>query len=291
MEIIEFVLYGIAIFMAITWMVGIRTYTKRGTRPAMSTVNTTALFIVSLITIPILEISAFHFLWIYPVAIFIGFLSISPPFSILSILGNILFNIVCLGLNFEEINRAEERIRRGVELVHKEGLTVEEAKTRIDEEDTLKEIAEKKQYKWILPRARTAILLYLAISFMGFVWLMNNAGNSNMVGISDTDFSIGVSFGFATIVMLLLVSICMATERGDWNIFIRIIFVPAMFFVNSILTPLMIFPVFILFWGLQIEINYLVDLIGSIISGLLIIVFSMRRSKLFREEKIHIDEL
>jgi hypothetical protein len=153
----------------------------------------------------------------------------------------------------------------------------------------MKKIPEKKQYKWILPRARTAILLYLAISFIGSVWLMNNAGNT--VGINDTNFSIGVSFGFTPIVMLLLVSICMATERGDWNIFIRIIFVPAMFFVNSILTPLMIFPVFILFWGLQIEINYLVDLIGSIISGLLIIVFSMRRSKLFREEKIHIDEL
>ena len=135
MEIIEFVLYGIAIFMAITWMVGIRTYTKRGTRPAMSTVNTTVLFIASLITIPILEVSALHFLWIYPVAIFIGMLSTSPPFSILSILGNILFKIVCLGLNYEEINKAEERVRRGVELVNKEGLTVEEAKARIDEED------------------------------------------------------------------------------------------------------------------------------------------------------------
>ena len=134
---IEFVLYGIAIFMAITWMVGIRTYTKRGTRPTMSTINTTVLFIASLITIPILEISALHFLWVYPVAIFIGMLSIFRPFSILSILGNILFKTVCLGLNFEEINKAEERIRRGVELVNKEGLTVEEAKARIDEEDAL----------------------------------------------------------------------------------------------------------------------------------------------------------
>ena len=285
---IEFVLYGIAIFVTITWMVGIRIYTKRGTRPTMSTINTTVLFIASLITIPILEISAFHFLWVYPVAIFIGMLSISPPFSILSILGNILFNIVCLGLNFEEINKAEERIRRGVELVNKEGLTVEEAKARIDEEDTLKEIAEKKQYKWILPRARTAILLYLAISFMGSVWLMNNAGN--MVGISDTDFSIGSSFGFAALVMLLFVSICMATERGDWNIFIRIIFVPAMWLVNSILSILMTFPVFILFLGLQIEINYYARLSGLLISGLLIIAFSMRRSKLFIEEKTRIDE-
>ena len=78
MEIIEFVLYGIAIFMAITWMVGIRTYTKRGTRPAMSTVNTTVLFIASLITIPILEVSAFHFLWIYPVSEVLTAVSIKP---------------------------------------------------------------------------------------------------------------------------------------------------------------------------------------------------------------------
>ena len=155
-------------------------------------------------------------------------------------------------------------------------------------EDALKEIAEKKQYKWILPRARTAILLYLAISFMGSVWLMNNAGN--MVGINDTDFSIGSSFGFAALVMLLFVSICMATERGDWNIFIRIIFVPAMWLVNTYLAAFTAIPAFILFMLLQIEINYYAHLSGLLISGLLIIAFSMRRSKLFIEEKTRIDE-
>ena len=151
----------------------------------------------------------------------------------------------------------------------------------------MKKIPEKKQYKWILPRAWTAILLYLAISIMGSEWLMNNAGT--MAGFNNDD-SIVLSLGFATIVMLLFVSICMATERGDWNIFIRIIFVPAMYFVNSILSLLMTFPVLILFLGLQIEINYFIDLIGLLISGLLIIAFAMRRSKLFIEEKTRIDE-
>ena len=44
MEIIEFVLYGVAIFMTITWMVGIRTYTKQGTGVTIQTVNTAMLF-------------------------------------------------------------------------------------------------------------------------------------------------------------------------------------------------------------------------------------------------------
>ncbi len=64
MEIIEFVLYGVAIFMTITWMVGIRTYTKQGNGVTIQTINTAMLFFVSLITVPILEISSLHFLWI-----------------------------------------------------------------------------------------------------------------------------------------------------------------------------------------------------------------------------------
>ena len=98
MEIIEFVLYGVAIFMTITWMVGIRTYTKQGTGVTIQTVNTAMLFFVSLITVPILEISSLHFLWIYPASIVIGTLSLHPPLSILSYPGRIFAALVCLGL-------------------------------------------------------------------------------------------------------------------------------------------------------------------------------------------------
>tara|TARA_B110000263_G_C15117774_1_gene422855 strand:- start:308 stop:754 length:447 start_codon:yes stop_codon:yes gene_type:complete len=148
----------------------------------------------------------------------------------------------------------------------------------------MKKIPEKKQYKWILPRAWTAILLYLAISITCGELLMKYG--EVMVGSNlDDDFLIGVSFGFTTLVMLLFVSICMVTERGDWNIFIRIIFVPAMYLVNSFLAVVMIIPA--LFF--QIEINYYIELIGLLISGILIIAFAMRRSKLFIEEKTRID--
>jgi hypothetical protein len=148
---------------------------------------------------------------------------------------------------------------------------------------------EKKQYKLILPRAWTAILLYLAISIICGELLIKFVDVPVDVPVSNDDFLIGISLGFSTLVMLLFVSICMVTERGDWNIFIRIIFVPAMYLVNSFLSVLMTFPVLIIFLGLQIEINYFIDLIGLLISGLLIIAFAMRRSKLFIEEKTRID--
>jgi len=144
---------------------------------------------------------------------------------------------------------------------------------------------EKKQYKLILPRAWTAILLYLAISIICGELLIKFVDVPVDVPVSNDDFLIGVSLGFSTLVMLLFVSICMVTERGDWNIFIRIIFVPAMYLVNSKLAVIIIIPA--LFF--QIEINYYIELIGLLASGLLIIAFSMSRSKLFIEEKTHID--
>jgi hypothetical protein len=98
MEIVELTIYVIAIFLALAWAFGIRTYTKRGTGTTMATVNTTMLFFISLIMLPILELSALHFLWIYPVSVVIGMLSLSPPFSILSYPGRIFASIVCIGL-------------------------------------------------------------------------------------------------------------------------------------------------------------------------------------------------
>ena len=56
----------------------------------------------------------------------------------------------------------------------------------------MKKIPEKKQYKWILPRAWTAILLYLAISITCGELLMKYG--EVMVGSNlDDDFLIGVS--------------------------------------------------------------------------------------------------
>jgi hypothetical protein len=140
---------------------------------------------------------------------------------------------------------------------------------------------EKKQYKLIFPKVWTGLLLYLVISIVCGELLMKYVEDALIVGY----------FGLATLFMLIFVSVCMFTERGDWNIFIRIIFVPAMWLVNSILAVLITFPAFILFSSLPIENNYFIDLIGLLASGLLIITFSMSRSKLFIEMKTSNDNM
>ena len=134
---------------------------------------------------------------------------------------------------------------------------------------------EKKQYKLIFPKVWTGLLLYLVISVVCGELLMKYVEDALIAGY----------FGLSTLFMLIFVSVCMFTERGDWNIFIRIIFVPAMWIVNSILALLLTFPAFILFSSLPIENNYFIDLIGLLASGSLIIAFSMSRSKLFIEMK------
>jgi hypothetical protein len=134
MEIAGYIVYGIGIILAITWMIGIRTYTKSGQGVTMSTVNTTMLFIVSLVVVPILNLTPLHLLWMYPASFILGMLSLAFPFSLLSIPGNIVAFIACAGLNQEEVQNNKDRIQRGLELVHSEGLTVEEAKKRLEEE-------------------------------------------------------------------------------------------------------------------------------------------------------------
>lgn len=134
MEIAEYIIYVVGVILALTWMIGIRTYTKSGQGVTMSTVNTTMLFLVSLVVVPILKLSPLHLFWMYPVSFVLGMLSLAFPFSLLSISGNIVAFIACVGLNQEEIQRNKGRIQRGVELVHREGLSVEEAKKRLEEE-------------------------------------------------------------------------------------------------------------------------------------------------------------
>ena len=134
MEILEYVTYGAGVFITLIWMLGIRTKTLSGEGVAMSTVNATMLFIVCLAVIPFLNVSYFHLFWAFSTSVVIGLLSLSFPFSILSIFGHVIFWVACLGLDKEEINRNTERLRRLIELVHQDGLSIEEAKTKLEEE-------------------------------------------------------------------------------------------------------------------------------------------------------------
>ena len=135
MEILEIIIFIVGILFSMSWMYGIRTNIKRGDGVAKGTVNITMLFIISLILVSILKISSFHLFWMFPVSMFFGFLSQTLfPFSLLSIPSNIITIISCLGLNESEVARNTAAVDRGNELVHIEGLTIEEAKKRLKEE-------------------------------------------------------------------------------------------------------------------------------------------------------------
>lgn len=134
MEILEYITLGIGVILALGWLAGIRSYTLSGQNVTMQTVNTTMLFIVSLVVVVILNLPYFHLLWMYPTSFILGFMSMIFPFTLLSIFGNVIAFIACIGLDPNEVKKNNDRILRGVELVHDEGLTIEEAKKRLEEE-------------------------------------------------------------------------------------------------------------------------------------------------------------
>ena len=129
-----YIVYGVGILLAIVWMLGLRTYTRDGRGIQMTTVNITMLFIISLVLISVLHISPLNLLWMYPVSIALGMLSLVFPFSLLSLPGHVIYFIACIGLSKNEIDRNKERIRRGVELVQRDGLTVADAKKQLEKE-------------------------------------------------------------------------------------------------------------------------------------------------------------
>jgi hypothetical protein len=75
--------YAVGAFIAITWIIGIRTYTLQGRPPMKQTINQTMLFVVSLVLIPVLSWSPLHLLWMFPASFILGLLSIVFPFSLL----------------------------------------------------------------------------------------------------------------------------------------------------------------------------------------------------------------
>jgi hypothetical protein len=121
--------------MAITWFIGIRKFTKSGEGIDRGCVNTTMLFIVSLIMVPLIDLSPLHLLWMFPVSIGMGSLSILCfPFNLLSLAGQVVGNIACFGLDPTIVQRNKKKLHRYAELRQFEGLTIEEAMKRLKEE-------------------------------------------------------------------------------------------------------------------------------------------------------------
>lgn len=131
MEIAGYIIYGVGVLLATVWLVGIRLHTNSGQGVTMSTVNITMLFIVSLVLVPIIKLEPLHLLWMYPSSFLIGTLSLMFPFSLLSIPGNLLAKIACVGLDQSEIAIKKERINKMRELILSENITAEEAKEKL----------------------------------------------------------------------------------------------------------------------------------------------------------------
>ena len=83
MHIIAYILYSICVLIAISWGILIRSKAK--TQQVIEKIFEVhgLLMVASLILVPILSISPFHLLWMFPVSFLLGPLSMIFPFRLL----------------------------------------------------------------------------------------------------------------------------------------------------------------------------------------------------------------
>jgi hypothetical protein len=87
--------------------------------------------------------------------------------------------------------------------------------------------------------------------------------------------------------MLLIISVCMVYERGQWNIWKRIGFVILSVFIQVYFNYLFLSQLFDIFWKIleNIMLGGLILLIVLFIETLPLVVYAMSRSELFVERK------
>lgn len=110
MKIFGIILCVISFWLVVSFAWGVRRNTKTGASVTMQTVNMAMLFFVQNLIVGIFHLNPLHFLWMIPLSFFLGILSISFPFSLLTPLGNIYAHLCCIGLDKEEIERNNERM-------------------------------------------------------------------------------------------------------------------------------------------------------------------------------------
>ena len=114
----EAILWLIGATIALSWGYGIRTRTASGVGVTNQTVNTTMLFFVSLFVSPALG-STWHLLWLFPLSVVIGTLSLAPPFALLTPFGQRFGTVCCIGLDQSEISAKGAAFHDGAELAMK----------------------------------------------------------------------------------------------------------------------------------------------------------------------------
>lgn len=133
MEIVGWILWAVAILFVFSWIRGIRTYVRTGRGVQQATVNQTMLLLGLVLAVPLIGFSPLHLLWLLPVGFVVGMLSLTFPFSLLSILGKPFGRLCCLGLDPHEVARNTQRLERFSQLVT-QGMTPEEAMATLERE-------------------------------------------------------------------------------------------------------------------------------------------------------------
>ena len=121
-------IYVIALMITLKWMYGNRLYIREGRDLTTRTAAITGLFLVSIITVFVTDISSFHLLWIFPVCWIVGS---AFPFGPLALLGKLVLALSCTGLSKDKADRNREKLATAKQII-------EESKSQDDAVEKLK---------------------------------------------------------------------------------------------------------------------------------------------------------
>ncbi len=129
------------------------------------------------------------------------------------------------------------------------------------------EIAATSTYKWRTGRAWLGLVCF---------WLLAMAGAGALARLGTDPSHEG---GWVTLVMLVFVSLCMVTERGEWATWKKIGFVFLAWLVQALLSVAVVLIIGVALVSQQR--SHLIDRTSGFLSSIPIVIYAMRRSSLF----------
>lgn len=127
----------------------------------------------------------------------------------------------------------------------------------------------KRQYRWKPEPTFWGLFIYIVAS-LSTVW------------ITKLDKTLRGFSGFIILVMVVFLVVCMATERGQWRVWQRVGFVPLGWLAEAVIC----FPVWLLITS-HLPLGGFRDETTTLLSGLAVVLYAMRRSRLFVELHDH----
>ena len=99
MNVVGYIIYGLSILFTLGWCMKIRERAKAVQASEKSMELQGFLMTISLILIPIINLSPYHLLWMLPVSFIIGLLSATTPLRVLWIPSSIYFSLWYIGIS------------------------------------------------------------------------------------------------------------------------------------------------------------------------------------------------